>query len=112
MPHLFKNITQSFLKHEKVSFDQCIIDHYNLTSKDADVNHIKRLHDIQKNDLLKMAPRLQSQNIRPTSFEKMKVSVSSNLIHPHVSTSLKYLGEQLQDNKFETTAWFAEILTK
>lgn len=34
------------------------------------------------------------------------------MIHPHVSTSLKYLGEQLQDNKFETTAWFAEILTK
>lgn len=58
-----------------------------------------------------MAPRLQSSNIRQTTLEKIKVGVSSNLIHSHVSTSLKYLAEQLTENKFRATAWFSEILT-
>lgn len=59
-----------------------------------------------------MAPRLQSHNLRPSNFEKMKVRVSTNLISDHVSTSLGYLSHELEDSKFEATAWFCRILLK
>lgn len=105
VPHGFKNFVQSFLKHEKVQFDQSIVDKYNLSSDSADMTHVHRLFQIQMNNELKMAPKLQGHCLRPSNFEKMKVAVSSNLVHPHVSTALHYLADDLNEPDFKTTAW-------
>lgn len=43
-------------------------------------NTIKNIFNVQKEDLLKMTPKLGEINLEPSHFQKMKVTTSSNLM--------------------------------
>lgn len=93
------------------------MEQYSLESNTANCKDIFELYNIQKDDELKMAPKLKSHILRSNNFQKMNVPVSTNLISSNVSTALFFLDSQLSktekaNSTYETTAWFSQVLTR
>lgn len=117
VPHLLKNIVQGFRNHDVITFDDTIVKAYNLEGNTVQCKDICDLFDVQKDDQLKLAPKLKSHVLNPNNFEKMNVPVSTNLIGSNVSTGLFFLHTELMPkdrngSTYLTTAWFCQIITK
>lgn len=116
VPHLIKNLVQSLRNNRIIVFDDCIVDRYSLRSSTAKCSDINDLFKLQKDDLLKLAPKLKSHMFRPNNFQKMNVPVSLYLIGSNVSTGLFYMFSELrpkdqEKSTYETTAWFCQVIT-
>lgn len=115
--HLLKNIVQGFRNHDVIVFDDTIVETYNLEGNTVHSKDIFELFEAQKEDALKLAPKLKSRILNPNNFEKMNVPVSSNLIGSNVSTGLYFLYTELKPkdrdgNTYLTTVWFCQLITK
>lgn len=115
--HLLKNIVQGLRNNDVIVFDDAIVKAYNLEGNTVQCKDIFDLFDVQKDDALKLAPKLKSHMLNPNNFQKMNVPVSTNLIGKNVSTGLYFMFTELKPkdrvgNTYLTTAWFCQIITK
>lgn len=90
---------------------------YNLEGNTVQCKDIFDLFEVQKDDELKLAPKLKSHILNPNNFEKMNVPVSTKLIGSNVSTGLYYLYTELKPkdrdgSTYLTTAWFCQVIMK
>lgn len=61
---------------------------------------------------LQFAPKLKHDLLNPDHFNKMKVSNSFNVIHHNVSSALKFVASEENDNDCIATAWFLDTVFK
>lgn len=89
--NFFLRIVQGILNNNIVTFDDCIVKAYNLSSNSVRSDDFFELFTKQEDDQLKVAPKLKSHILSPNNFQKMNVPVSTNLIGSNVSTGLYFL---------------------
>lgn len=73
-----------------------------------DKEHFDILNESQNNNLLKIAPKLRSNNINQQGFENTRVGISSNLMNNSVSAALKFMSNDEVD--FTPTATFVSVI--
>jgi len=83
-----------------------------LPTRDICAQHILDVVNYQKNLKFQLAPKLTEQDLFPNHFQKMKVSKSTNVISHNVSSTLRFLAEELHKPEYLTTAWYIEIIDK
>lgn len=113
----FSRVAQGILNNGFITFDDYIVKKYELPNNTVKSSDLFDLFNTQKDDELKLAPKLKSHVLNPNNFQKMNVPVATNLIGSNVSTSLYFLYSQLQpsiekESSYGTTAWFCQILTR
>lgn len=110
--HIFKNICMSLVNNETITLPSDIQSKYELPSNIVFLEHIKYLYEEEKENELKLAPKLQAYNFAPTQFQAMRVSTATNLINNSVSSALHLLSETPGKESLKTTAWFVGILKR
>lgn len=108
---------QGLRNNHVIIFDDQTVKEYGLPGNTVQCKDIVDLFEIQKDDVLKLAPRLKSNMLNPNNFEKMNVPISTNLIGSNVSTGLYFMYTELKTkerigNTYLMTAWFCQIITK
>lgn len=67
-PHLMKAIRNILIKYP-VQFE----------NKEAKWSHIEELHNLEKNQDLRMVPKLTESHVNPTNFQKMRVKLATQV---------------------------------
>lgn len=113
VPHIIKNMKAALVNGNDITLHQEIVDHFKLPTNTVTVKHVKILHDFQKDQDLKLAPKLTESTLAPSHFDKMKVSNALNFFSHSVSSALRYLVEcEGYDKELLTTAWFLDFMNK
>lgn len=105
--HILKNLTCAIRNHSLL-FSQAIVEQHNLSSSMAKFQDILDLHEKQKDQDVKFAPKLTHQVIFPSNFEKMQENIAYDLISPEVTQGLDIIFEDSE--KKNPTAFFLEVL--
>jgi hypothetical protein len=107
--HFIKNLACGIRNHDAIFSDE-IINENNLSSSTVKFQDILDLHEKQKDEEIKFAPKLTHEVLFPTNFEKMQEDIAYNLISPEVSQGIDIIYE---DNpKKNTTSFFLELLNR
>lgn len=105
--HVFKNIAASLTSNRTFTFSDSFVKKYNLQSNFVSIQAVKEVFAIDKNDILKLCPRLKEKVIEPSHFEKMNVANAVALINNDISAAIyHYISMKNMDAKYSTTAWF------
>lgn len=75
----------------------------------ASIEHVKELLAYQKDDELKIAPKLTTDSADPSHFKKMSVSEALALFNHATSAGLRYLSIDRGDSRYKTTAIFFDM---
>lgn len=86
VPHLLKNIKAAFITGHVFTLPEEICRKAGLPSLQANIEPLRDLADFQKDRDLKPAPKLNSDLLHPSHFNKMKVSNATRVISHQVST--------------------------
>lgn len=113
VPHIIKNTKAALENGNDITLGKEVVVKFSLTSNKVTLNHVKMLHDFQKDKDLKLAPKLTDSLLSPSHFGKMKVSNALYLFSHAVSSALRYLvdAEGYEPNLL-TTAWFLDYMRK
>ena len=80
-----------------------------LTSKIVNLEAVKDLMKFQKDSDLKLAPSLKESMLKPSHFDKMKVSHALHFFSNSVSSAFRYMVQTNGRNSdYLTTAYFIE----
>lgn len=111
--HIFKNIASALTKGHSFILEDCIVEKYNLLHNKISIEPITEVYELDKNDVIRLCPRLKENVIRPSHFDKMNVGVSVALINNDVSAAiLYYISLKKIDETHSTTAWFLQVMYK
>jgi hypothetical protein len=112
IPHVFKNICNTFVSGKNFVLDDEIVQLFNLESN-VNVDPIRDLLDFQDDHELKLCHKLSEKVLDCSShFNKMNVGNSCNLFDRRLSSALKLLvleEGRCQEPTF-TVAWFIDLL--
>lgn len=111
-PHLLKNLRVCLINNKIIILPKKFIETLELSSDIVQFEHFKELVDEQKDYHLKLAPKLNDNVIKTTTFNKMKVNLATNMLNRNVSDALNYLDQENNNKKYKTTAKFVEIISK
>lgn len=113
-PHLFKNISAALINNKTFLLPLETVAKYKLPTDVVDFGHIQKVFDAQNNSEsdLKFAPKLQQHQLKPNTFQKMKVNNAFHVLHPDVSTALKFLSKNESKPELTTTSWFIDLVYK
>ncbi|KAG0434403.1 hypothetical protein HPB47_019133, partial [Ixodes persulcatus] len=110
-PHILKNLRNHFTKGHTILIPDEYVQKYNLPTREVSISAIKELHEIDTENKLKLAPRLNERCLDPSHYDKMKLGLACRLLGHSVAAAIKYLVEQGDMEKEAlTTAWFIEKL--
>lgn len=110
--HVFKNIVSGFSSHGTINLSPSTVSDYDLPSNLVYMSHIWDLFEQEKRNSLRLNYKLQEYSFNPSSFQKMRVSTSTNLINTNCSNSLFLASSQSNDQTIVSTAWFVDTLSK
>ncbi|XP_011883597.1 PREDICTED: uncharacterized protein LOC105570767 isoform X2 [Vollenhovia emeryi] len=111
--HVYKNVACSLTAGNKFYLDDTLVRLYNLPHNEISMKPIREVHNLEKNDSLKLCPHLKENAINPSHFDKMNVSLSIALLNNNVAAAISYhIGNGRIENIHKTTAWFLTIMYK
>lgn len=112
VPHIFKNITNSFNTNSTISFSDFIVKKYNLESPIANFKYVKKLFETEQHNELKIAPKLQEHHFQQDNFQKMRVGNSTAIMSYDVACGIEFYNELCDDKSYNTTCWYIRLVTK
>lgn len=77
VPHLIKSIRNNLLKQDFI-----------IEGKIISWNVIRELREIERNNMCRAAPKLTDRHVNPNNFERMSVSLATQVFSATVSTAL------------------------
>lgn len=111
-PHLLKNLRTSLLNNKIIELPTEFLKTHNLSYPVVKCEHVNELIDIQENLQFKLIPRIGNQDMKCTTFNKMKVNKATNLWNRNVSSAMNFYATEKGKKEFETTAAFIEVISK
>jgi len=111
-PHVIKNLKAAIVNGQDISLPDWAVKDNKLSCGVVTANHLQKLLDFQENLQLKISPGLTSKTLKPSHFEKMKVSNAMSLFSHSNSAGLAYLVEQGYSTDLLTTSWFLKTINK
>lgn len=93
VPHIFKNITNSFNTNSTISFSDYIVRKHNLESPIANFKYVKKLFESEKENEFKFAPKLQEHHFQQDNFQKMRVGNSTAIMSYYVACGIEFYNE-------------------
>lgn len=108
--HVFKNVVAGFVSNEVIHLSQATVDKFKLPSADVLICHLRDIFEQEKDKSLRLSYKLQDYLFHLSSFQKMRVSTSTNLINNSSSSSLYMAAAESEDKSLATTAWFVDLL--
>lgn len=112
VPHIFKNITNSFNTNSTIYFSEFIVKKYNLDSPIANFKYVKKLFESEKENEFKIAPKLQEHHFQQDNFQKMRVGNSTAIMSYDVACGIEFYNELSEDKSYKTTCWYIRLVTK
>ncbi|KAJ3659496.1 hypothetical protein Zmor_011182 [Zophobas morio] len=110
-PHIFKNLRDHLTNGSVIKIPNEIVAIHQLHSDEVSIKYIEMLLNKEREMELKMAPYLKESCIKPSHFEKMKVSLAVRLLHHDTGAAIRYCVERnLMPKEALTTAWFCETM--
>lgn len=110
--HVFKNLTQAFVRNGDIIIPEELKVKFNLPTNLAKISHLKEIFDIDDNQILKLTPKVKEYMFQPTNFQKMRVKNSYHILHPNVSSALRFLAtHDKSKTNYNTTAWLIEMIS-
>lgn len=106
VPHIFKNITNSFSTNATISFSEHIVKKHNLESPIANFKFVKQLYETEKESELKFAPKLQEHHFHQDNFQKMRVGNSTAIMSYAVACGIEFYNDLCKDKSYDTTVWY------
>ena len=80
-PHILKNLRDHLTNNQKIIIQTEFVKKYDLPSNVVNIEHIKKLLELDSNLVLKLTPYLKESCIKPSHFEKMKVGLALRLLN-------------------------------
>lgn len=112
-PHAFKNARTSFLNNESVRINEKFAHNKGLPGNVAKSKHYKDVVEEDKNNELKLAPKLREDNLNTKNhFQKMRVGNAKRLFSESVGSALEFLASDNPCDERLTTAYFTDILAR
>lgn len=112
VPHIFKNITNSFSTNSTISFSDSICKKHKLESPVANFKFVKKLFESEKENDLKFAPKLQEHHFEQDNFQKMRVGNSTAIMSNDVACGIEFYNEFSTDKSYNTTCWYIRLVKK
>jgi len=111
-PHLFKSIKRAIEVNKTILLPQALVESENLPTNLVQYRHIEELCEFESGFELKVAYRLNEDNLHSSSghFQKMNVSTSRAALSHRTGVGLQKLAAEKKDPSFLTTAWFVLLL--
>lgn len=105
--HVFKNITQTFARHDGILIPEDIRLKHDLPTNKATINHVKDLFHFEEESIFKLTPKLKQFMFEANGFQKMRLKNSYYLMSWEVASALRLLAStDSSKDSFKTTAWF------
>lgn len=112
-PHAFKNLRTSFLTNNFFAFDDSFANKYGLPVSKAQSSHIRSVVDEDKENLLKLAPRLKEQYLNMNNhYQKMRVGNACKVMSEQVSSGLEFLASDNPTDSKISTAFFIDFCAR
>lgn len=111
-PHLLKNLRTALVNNKIIILPQNFAEMYELSSCIVKCSHVEELVAEQENLTFKLAPKLDSQVVTITNFNKMRVNKATALYNRDVSSALQFIAKERNINEYKVTALFIEIVSK
>lgn len=109
--HVFKNLAAALTKGYKFILSDKIVARYKLPSNEISLEPVVQLYEIDKDDVIRLCPRLKHNVLYPTHFERMNVALSVALINNDVAAGILYfINEKKIEEKHRVTAWFFKTM--
>lgn len=110
-PHLLKNLKAALVNGQEVKLPDWVVIKYSLPSNVVTVQHLHTLVEFQTTMELKLSPALNAKTLRPSHFDKMKVSNAAHVFSHANGAALEYLVKLHSHSKeLLTTAWFLKTV--
>jgi len=111
--HVFKNVACSLTAKNKFYLNEMLVRKYNLPHNEISIVPIREVYNLDKNDTLKLCPRLTENAINPSHFGKMNVALSLRVLNDNVAAAILYhIGNKRIADVHKTTAWFLKTIYK
>lgn len=113
--YAFKNISQSLLNNKIIYIPDKVVTDNDLPTNEINVTNLEDLCGMQEtlNFGLSLVPKLKSKLLdNKNHFQKMKVSNATAIISHQVASALKFVGNELDNESYITTAWFISFISK
>lgn len=78
----------------------------------ASLSHLRKLHNSEKDNIVKMAPSLTHKALHPSSLERQNVNLALKLFDEKLPTALNEFAIQMRNSNFNDTADFITIVAK
>ena len=109
VPHIIKNLKSAFINGLAIYLTERVCRENKLTSNIVNLEAVKDLMEFQKDSDLKLAPSLKESMLKPSHFDKMKVSNALHFFSHSVSSAIRYMVQTNGRNSdYLTTAYFIE----
>jgi len=110
-PHLFKSVKRAAEVNKVIRIPQQLVQSEKLPTDLVEYRHIEELCEFESGFELKVAYRLNEENVHCSQhFSKMNVSTSRAVLCHRTGVGLKKLAQEKNDPSFITTAWFVLLL--
>ncbi|XP_039311288.1 uncharacterized protein LOC120359059 [Solenopsis invicta] len=107
IPHLLKNLRMALTNNSIITIALSIVESENLPCNEVRFKYLEELNVIQQRKNLKLAPKITTDIVNPTGFNKMNVAAAAHIFNVKTAAALETLIElKLIDNEAKTTAWF------
>lgn len=111
-PHLLKNLKAALLNNKVMELPAKFLETYKLSHAVVKCDHLNELIEVQENLQFKFIPKIKKQDMKCTTFNKMKVDKATNLWSRNVSSAMNFYAEEQGKKEFNTTATFIEVISK
>lgn len=111
-PHLLKNLKAALVNNRSIILQPNYVKALNLSSSIVKCSHLEELVAEQENMFFKFAPKLNKDVLTMSQFNKMKVNKAVNLFNRTSNSALNYRGEKNNNEDYNTTDFFIEIVSK
>ncbi|EZA48115.1 THAP domain-containing protein [Ooceraea biroi] len=103
-PHLVKTLRAALLNNKSIELPPQVVKAFNLSDPVVQCDHLTELLDIQENLQFKLIHKIKKQDMKCSTFNKMKVSKATNLWSRDVSSAMKFYACEKGKKEYNTTA--------